>query len=296
MAAGVEDAAHWAAMIQDEVAALPPEEQASRADSLLRMCLDGMPPAYVLGKQKFMGLTLIVARGVVFPRPVTERVARVGLRVMADLHQHHPGRQLRVVDMCSGSGNLACAIAFHDPACQAWSCDLMPAASELARQNVARFGLEDRVAVRTGDLFGALACDDLKGAIDTIVCAPPFISTGRLAKDRASLLRHEPREAFDAGPYGLGIHQRVSVEAASFLRPGGYLILEVGQGQSKQVCMLLARTRAYDEVAALDENGDGNNLVVQCRRTGAESSVSESPLQDADVTPNCSPVPKREDL
>jgi release factor glutamine methyltransferase len=284
VAAGVEDAPHWAAMIQDEVAALPAEEQGPRANSLIRMCLDGTPPAYVLGKQKFMGLTLMVARGVVFPRPVTERVARAGLRVMVDLHRQRPGRPLRLVDMCSGSGNLACAIAFHDPTCQVWSCDLMPAASDLARQNVARLGLENRVAIRTGDLFGALACDELEGALDVVVCAPPFISTGRLAKDRASLLRHEPREAFDAGPYGLGIHQRVSVEAASFLRPGGFLVLEVGEGQSKQVSMLLARTRAYDEIVALDENGDEKNFVVRCRRKGAESSPSGNPLREPGQT------------
>jgi methylase of polypeptide subunit release factors len=81
-------------------------------------------------------------------------------------------------------------------------------------------------------------------------------------------LVHEPREAFDAGPFGLTVHQRTAAQAAAFLRPGGYLVFEVGEGQSKQVCMILARTRAYDEIESVDE-GDGAYLVVQGRRKGA---------------------------
>jgi release factor glutamine methyltransferase len=266
--AGIEDASHWANMIEVEVAALPPDAQSVRARELAEIGCTGTPLAYALGKQRFMGLELIAERGVIVPRPFTERVARATLRIMDGMHREDPARELRVVDMCSGSGNLACALASRDPMCRAWSSDLVPAASDLARRNVARQGLSDRVAMRTGDLFGALAGEELAGRLDVFVCAPPFISAGRLAKDRAALLKHEPREAFDAGPFGLTIHQRTAAQAAEFLRPGGYLVFEVGEGQSKQVCMVLARTRAYDEVESLDE-GDGMYLVVQGRRKSA---------------------------
>lgn len=263
--AGIEDASYWAGMIEDEIAALPPHAQSIRARELAEIGSTGTPLAYVLGKQRFMGLELIAERGVIVPRAVTERVGRAALSLMKGMRHEDPVRELRIVDMCSGSGNLACALAFRDPMCRVWSCDLVPAASDLALRNVARLGLSGRVTVRTGDLFGSLAGEELAGRLDLVVCAPPFISTGRLARDRAFLLVNEPREAFDAGPFGLTVHQRTAAQAAAFLRPGGYLVFEVGEGQSKQVCTILERTRAYDEVESLDE-GDGVYLVVQGRR------------------------------
>jgi len=264
--AKIDDAAHWAELIEDEVAGLPVDARSQRAAELAEICAGGAPQlAYALGRQKFMGLDLIAERGVIVPRPVTERVGRVAVRLMERMRAESPERPLRVVDMCGGSGNLACGLAHADPRCRVWSCDLMQPASDLATRNAARLGISDRLAVRTGDLFGALDADKLEGTVDLVVCAPPFISTGRLAKDRAHLLEHEPREAFDAGPYGLTIHQRTAEDAARFLRPGGYLVFEVGEGQEKQVAIVFKRARMYDEIQAV-EDGLGPIVVVQGRR------------------------------
>lgn len=265
----VEDAAHWAAMIEEEIKGLLPEEQSIRARELVHIAATGKPLAYVIGRQKFMGIDLIAEPGVIVPRPVTERVGRAALQLMERMHLVQPDRELLVVDMCSGSGNLACAIAFLDAGCRCWSCDLMPNASELARRNAAQVGVSDRVLVRTGDLFGAIEDEGLEHRVDIAVCAPPFISSGKLDRDRAYLLEHEPRQAFDAGPFGLNFHLSVAREAARFLRHGGFLVFEVGEGQSRQVSKILTRTGAYDEIAVVDE-GDGKNLVVQGRRRQEE--------------------------
>ncbi len=124
------------------------------------------------------------------------------------------------------------------------------------------------MVIETGDLFAALIDDGLHGKVDLVVCAPPFISSGRLAKDRAYLLDHEPREPFDAGPYGLTIHQRVVNEAAPYLRPGAYLVFEVGEGQSKQVTRLFERAGHYESIETVAHD-DGLAVVVMGRRQAA---------------------------
>src|SRR5204863_7420468 len=144
-----------------------------------------------------------------------------------------PGRPVHLIDQCGGSANIGCLLALKLPQARVWSTDLMPPSSALARRNVEKHHLGDRVEVATGDLFHALDGRGLEGQIDAITCSPPFISTGRLTKDRAYLLNHEPREAFDAGPYGIAMLQRLAKESAPMLRVGGYLVLEYGEGQEK---------------------------------------------------------------
>jgi methylase of polypeptide subunit release factors len=82
---------------------------------------------------------------------------------------------------------------------------------------------------------------------------PPYISTGRLEGDRAHLLDGEPREAFDGGPYGISIHQRLAAEAPAFLKPGGWLAFEFGGGQERQVLALMTRARAYGPVELVND-------------------------------------------
>ena len=121
------------------------------------------------------------------------------------------------------------------------------------RKNVDKLSLGARIETVQGDLFKGLEGKGLEKRIDLIVCNPPYISTGRLATDRAGLIRDEPREAFDGGPYGLSIHQRVVAEAPKFLKPSGWLMMEFGLGQSMQVTRLLERSRAFDEIALVND-------------------------------------------
>ncbi len=220
----------------------------------------GEPLAYVVGHHKFMGVRLLVAEGALIPRAETELLAGRALEELRRTETPSP----RVIDMCCGAGNLACAIASHWTSAGVWASDLTEACVALARRNAEQLGLPERVRISQGDLFSGLAGLGLEGTVDVIVCNPPYISVGRLASDRAVLLEHEPREAFDGGPYGLSIHQRVVKEALPFLRPGGVLLFEVGLGQDRQVKLLFDRTRRYEDVS-LTANAAGEVRVVSGR-------------------------------
>ena len=200
------------------------------------------------GKQTFLGIELRCGPGALVPRPETELLGRTAIPKVSAA-----GAAPRVIDMCCGAGNLACAIASHVPGARVWASDLTDGCVGWTRQNVEQLGLRDRVTVRQGDLFAGFAGDDLEGSIDVIVCNPPYISTGRLAGDRASLLDHEPREAFDGGPYGLTIHQRVLKEAQPYLKPGGWLLFEIGEGQDRQIALLFQRARIYEDIGLVND-------------------------------------------
>jgi release factor glutamine methyltransferase len=246
----------------------PHPATAERADALDGLDRDssGSPMAYQRGIQHFLGVDLLVDGGALVPRQETELLGRTAL---AQLRRLAPdGDGVLMIDLCCGSGNLACALAVALPGLRAHAADLTDGCVSLARRNVASLRLTDRVTVHQGDLFDAFDVAGLAGRVDVIVANPPYISSGRLERDRALLARHEPREAFDGGPYGLSIHQRLINGAPQWLRPEGWLFCELGLGQGKQLRRLFDRAGAYDEVAfACDPAGNERVAMARVRRS-----------------------------
>ncbi|MBZ9774760.1 HemK/PrmC family methyltransferase [Mesorhizobium sp. CO1-1-8] len=219
-----------------------------------------------------MSVTLELAPGVLVPRQETELLGQSALAILRD---RAPGPM--VIDMCCGSGNLALAIAAEVPSARVWGVDVTDSTVALARSNAERLALQDRVTIRKGDLFGALERDGLIGAADMIVCNPPYISTARLEGESAHLLEGEPREAFDGGPYGISIQQRLIRDAIDFLKPGGWLLFEFGQGQDRQVAALIARAKAYEPVTfAKDEVGMPRVALLRKLENGAPAISSSA--------------------
>ncbi|MCZ4090871.1 HemK family protein methyltransferase [Ensifer psoraleae] len=220
---------------------------------------------------RFMDVELELGPDVLVPREETELLGRRAAAVLRNL-----GAEATAIDMCCGSGNLALGIAADIPSARVWGADLTDSTVALARRNVERLALQERVTIRQGDLFAALEGEGLEGAVDLIVCNPPYISTSRLESDSAHLLATEPREAFDGGPYGISIHQRLVREAIAFLKPGGWLLFEFGEGQERQATALLARTKAYGAVTfAMDATGKPRVALVQKLESPADGSAGE---------------------
>lgn len=208
---------------------------------------------------RFLGIELETEGDVLRPRAETELLATRAIALLADA-----GDAPCVVDMCCGSGNLGVAIAVKHPSARVWGCDLTDGAVAVARANAARLGIADRLTICQGDMFAALDGAGFAGLGDMIVCNPPYISTYRLEGESAHLLANEPREAFDGGPYGISLLQRVVREAPPFLRPGGWLLFEFGLGQERQVAALVARAGAYGPVSfATDADGAPRVAIMQ---------------------------------
>ncbi len=242
-----------------------------RASDAERIAAEGNPQEtirpYFEEPVKFMDLELLVSPGVLVPRPETELLGRTAVRILQEGKVTLPGRSPRIIDMCCGAGNLACAIAHAVPAAQVWACDLTASSVTLAQQNVHKLHVESQVEVCQGDLFASLApIEGMAGTIDLVVCNPPYISSSKLKKELAHLLEHEPLEAFDGGPYGLTIFQRVLADATKFLRPGGRLMFEFGVGQERLIELLFQRARAYEDLRWFHDAAGQPRVVLATRK------------------------------
>lgn len=216
-------------------------------------------PAY--GTRCFMGLDLLVGPDALVPRKETELLGRSAVAKLQA--RANTTNVLRAIDLCTGTGNLACGIAAAVPQVYVWASDLTCGTVALARKNVEKHGLSARVTVRQGDLFAPLDNLGLEGNVELIVANPPYMSTKRLAERKD--LAHEPREAFDGGPYGLAIHQRLVKDALRFLSVGGHLMFEFGLGQDRQIRLLFERVNGYDVEFVTDVPGNPRVAVAQRR-------------------------------
>ncbi|HSN20038.1 MAG TPA: HemK family protein methyltransferase, partial [Usitatibacter sp.] len=161
--------------------ALPPldHEARERLRGLVRMRIGGAPLAHLVGLEDFMGIELLVTTEALIPRRETELL---GFAALARLRAILEGRdEATVVDVCTGCGNLALALAAHEPRSRAVGSDLDPAAVALARRNAHRLGLDDRVSYREGDLLDAFDDAQVRGRTDLLVCNPPYIPSASLA-------------------------------------------------------------------------------------------------------------------
>jgi release factor glutamine methyltransferase len=248
---------------------LPPLDEAARArlHALVARRLEGTPLAHLTERQRFMGLEMLAGPGALIPRRETEIVARAAIEVATRLAAELPAPL--VVDTCTGSGNVAAAVAHAVPSTRVLAADLSPEAVALARRNVDHLGLSGRVTLGCGDLLAPFETAEWMGKVDLVTCNPPYISTGRTAEMAEEISAHEPRLAFDGGPLGVRILQRLIQEAPRLLRPGGWLAFEVGLGQGPSVAKRLVQGGTYRDVRSIaDEQGAVRVLVAQLTPAG----------------------------
>ena len=217
-------------------------EQQATFDALILRRIANEPIQYITGEQEFYGLPLRVTPAVLIPRPETEHLVEA---VLAELNL---AQSLRILDVGTGSGAIAIALAFHLPNAQITAVDLSAAALEVAAANTARHALAGRIRYLKSDLLDAFPPDEAPFA--AIVSNPPYVP----AADRASLhpqvRDHEPAAALFAGPDGLDIYRRLIPQARAALQPNGLLALEIGHGQSEAIASLLS---GWKELRFLDD-------------------------------------------
>ncbi len=226
-----------------------PEEAIAALEGVVERRLRREPLAYILGHREFYGVDLKVGPGVMVPRPETELLVERALLVCLE-RMHRPG--LRVADVGTGSGGIAVSLAMHLPGVALYAMDVSAEALEVARANVEKFGLGQRVTLLEGDLL-----EPLPGRVDVIVANLPYIPSARLEGLQPELA-WEPRTALDGGVDGMKQLRRLMGQAACRLTADGVMLLEIDPGQGEPLQRLAGRlfpgvgTSVEKDLAGLD--------------------------------------------
>jgi release factor glutamine methyltransferase len=237
--------------------AVPPAAQRAAFAELVRRRQELEPVAYLVGHREFYGLEFAVDRRVLVPRPETELLVELAITWgRAKLRERDRGGRpaLRIVDVGTGSGAIAVALAVGLPEAQVQAVDISPDALAVARANIERHNVVDRVTLLQGDLLAPVG-----GPLDLVVSNPPYTI---LAEVDEGVRRHEPHRALDGGGEGLELYPRLLAEALAKLAPGGALLAEIGAWQGEAL-LALAHTQAPNAVARLHQDLAGRDRVLE---------------------------------
>lgn len=238
------------------------DEGRQQLEALVSQRIGGTPLPYLTGRQQFMGLGLLSGSGAMIPRRETEILGSTAIDTAHELAAERGS--IQVVDLCTGSGNLALAIAYYEKRTSITGIDISDEAVELAKQNARYLGMSERVHFLRGDLFSPVDQADYWGHFDMVVCNPPYISSAQVDRMPEAIQQYEPRLAFDGGPFGVRILQRLINEAPRFLKPASYLCFEVGLGQGPVLEKMLRKNGAYEQIAYFSDH-QGEIRVLKAR-------------------------------
>jgi release factor glutamine methyltransferase len=233
--------------------ALTPEEE-TRYHEVLAQRSTGMPSQYITGHQEFWGLDFVVSPAVLIPRPETEHLVETVLELSRGIPRP------KLVDVGTGSGCIALALAYELKGADVFAVDISAEALEIARANAVRLQLE-RVCFLQSNILEALA--EFRD-FDFVVSNPPYVGFGEADKVQKSVRNFEPQVAVFAGEQGLNVIEPLIEQAHTALKPGGWLAMEIGYSMRDAVVNLLHPTM-WDEVRVVPDLR-GVPRVVAARR------------------------------
>lgn len=213
------------------------EKELASFKALFRRRLAGEPVQYVTGTAGFMLGEFEVNPSVLIPRPETEALTEVVLKLLGQTESAEG--QLIVADVGTGSGVIAATVATRVPEARVYATDVSPAALEVALRNVERAGAADRVTLLEGEMLQPLLGEGLACRLTAVVSNPPYIPSGEIAGLQDEVRNFEPREALDGGEDGLECLRVLVQDGPGLLTSGGFMALEVGDGQAPEVARLL---------------------------------------------------------
>ncbi|MEO6724550.1 MAG: peptide chain release factor N(5)-glutamine methyltransferase [Blastocatellia bacterium] len=221
------------------------DELLLRYQTLIERRALGEPLQYITGHQEFFGLEFLVTPDVLIPRPETEIIVEETIRL---IHQTNIPEPV-ILDVGTGSGCIAVTLARELPTAHVIACDISPAALNVARRNAAKHGLEERMQFIESDLLSAFPEKNFAGFI---LSNPPYVAVNELPALQREVRDWEPHIALSDFADGLSLYRRLLAEAPARLKPGGYLICELGYTQSEAVSAMIDR-RVWDEARLLED-------------------------------------------
>jgi len=227
---------------------------------LLKRKLRREPVAYIVGNREFWSLPFAVTRDVLIPRPETERLVEAALDI---INASGEKENMHVLELGTGSGALIIAMASQKREHVYYASDISEKAVAVAKQNAARLGMNG-LRFFVGDWTAPLSMK--KSAFDMIISNPPYIPRRQIDTLSPEIRDFEPRLALDGDEDGLKCLRQIVQSAWRFLRPHGWLLLEMGYDQKKEMMAIVASCGKYDEVAVLKDYS-GHDRVIQLRKT-----------------------------
>ena len=231
-----------------------------RYEDLLVRRLNREPLAYITGRQEFWSLDFLVSGDVLVPRPETEMLVEFAL---SHLPEANNNELPRILELGTGSGAIAVALASELPQAQIIATEISPAALAIARRNASRNGVSDAIRFLEGDLFSALA-EDLENYFDLIISNPPYIPRDEISTLDAEVSRWEPHAALDGGVDGLDFYRRIAEQAPAYLRQYGAVAVEIGAAMGAVVSALFRNRAAYVDTQ-VHQDYSGRDRVVLAR-------------------------------
>jgi release factor glutamine methyltransferase len=237
-------------------------DESSRYEAALAERTRGVPAQYITGHQEFWGMDLIVTPAVLIPRPETEHLIETVLELA---NAARPTREaisastLRIVDVGTGSGCIALALAKELPQAEIHATDISISALEIARANAARHQLDERIHFREADLLTGFG----ENSFDFVVSNPPYVGESEEDEVQLDVRKFEPRNAVFAGPTGLEIIARLVPQARGALQSGGWLVMEISGSIVQGVQQVLT---GWEEIRIVNDL-QGIPRVIAARKT-----------------------------
>ena len=255
------------------------EKQLSVYDRLIVRRLRREPVAFIIGHKEFMGLKFFLNQDVLIPRPETEILVEEVIKKTQEIQRARSYESWRkspltIVDLCTGSGNIAISLARNIPACKIYATDISEGAIQVARENAKFHNVLGKVEFLLGDLFNPLRNLDPNLAVDFVVSNPPYVKS----KDLVLLppeIKKEPIWALEGGNDGLNFYKRIVPQASRYLVSGGYLIMEIGDDQGKALVHLIKKEKQfYPPRLVKDYAGLDRVVMAQKLKENGENGVS----------------------
>ncbi len=237
------------------------EKEKEVLEKMIQRRISGEPLQYILGEQAFWSVDLKVDSRVLIPRPETELLIEQSLPILSEISLK---RSPSVLEIGTGSGAIAIALAKEVSNIFLVATDISRDALTLAKENARSAGVEDRIKFVSGDLFGPFQPPKGRAPFDLILSNPPYIIRRKINTLAKEVKEHEPRIALDGGEDGLAFYRRIIPEASFYLREGGWLLLEVALGQCGDVSGMVEEEGNFLEPQCIpDLSGVGRVVKAQ---------------------------------
>lgn len=229
------------------------DEEKAAYRKLISERISGKPLQYIIGTQPFRHINLKVEQGVFIPRPETELLVDHVIEISKKMSGH-----LKIIDIGTGTGAIALSLAYEILDSYIYAVDISERALDLARENALNLGLLGKVSFIKSDLFENIDKDVSQA--DIIVANPPYIPTNVIENLQTEVKDFDPKEALDGGEDGLDFYRHIIRDSSEYLKSGGFLVFEIGDGQSERIIEIL-KNNNFEDIQSLKDYAGKERII-----------------------------------